>query len=190
MLELIQSGIETLSGMSGEFLGLVFSLLGALIFYLFRLRPKLQVGLPHRSRHVLNTAAPDEPENQMEIYNEQFFVSNAGRKPALGVDVVLTHFPRNVAVNPPCDSSYKNVENGHCQISIPYIAAGELVTIDCIYLNQKAAVISSVRCSESVGKFVNFWTVRRFPTWANLLITLSMVLGVAFVFQFIVEVFR
>jgi len=190
MLDLYHNAIDLLSNMSGEILGLIFSVLGTLVFYLFRLRPRLQVGLPHRSRHVLNIAAQDEPANYMEIYNEQFFVSNAGRRPAVGVDIVLSHFPRNIAVNPPCDWTSKDVENGHCQVSIPYIAAGELVTSDCIYLNQRAAVISAVRCSESVGKFVGFWTVRRFPQWVNFLLLFSMVLGVAFVFQFAIEFLR
>ena len=190
MSGLFENALALFAGVSEELLGLGFALLSALALYIFRLRPRLQVGLPHRSRHVLNIAAPQEPENQLEIYNEQFFVSNAGRRPAIGVDIVLSHFPRNIAVNPPCDWSLKNVENGHCQVNIPYIAAGELVTIDCIYLNQKAAVVSTVRCSESVGKYVNFWTVQRLPNWANVIILMSMILGVAFVFQFAIEIFR
>ncbi len=173
-----------LNGVADHALALIFSLLGAFILYLFRRRPRLSFARPHSSRHVLNVAQPDEPPNLLEIYNEQFFVANTGRQAARNVEVVLSDFPRNIAINPPCDWTAKNVENGHCQISIPYIAPHELITVDCIYLNQRAAFVASVRCEESVGKAVNFWTVRKLPDWVNRLIVLLLILGVAYVLQF------
>lgn len=187
MIDWIGDLLPYLDGIVDGALGLIFSLLAALIFYIVRLRPKLIYGRPHSSRHVLNLAGQDEPVDQLEIYNEQFFVSNEGRRAAASVEIVLSHFPRNIAINPPCDWSVKNVENGHCQILVPYIAAHELITVDCIYLNQRAAFIASVRCEESVGKSVNFWTVRRLPDWVNRVVILLLILGVAYVLQFVIE---
>lgn len=189
MTSLIQEFIQATDILASQFVGFLLSLVAAIIFYIFRLRPRLVFGRPHSSRHVLNLSNPkeSEPENLLEIYNEQFFVANEGRRAARNVDIVLNDFPRNISIYPPCDWTCKNVEKGNCQITIPYIAPKELFQIDCIYLNQKAAFIVTVRSEDGLGKAVNLWTVRRFPDWVNLILFALFFLGVAFVLQVIFQ---
>jgi hypothetical protein len=176
-----------------QVIGLLFSLLGAFIFYVFRLRPKLVFGRAHASRHVLNTAdktkEPPEADNHLEVYNEQFFILNEGRRPAKDVSVVLSHFPRNIAINPPQIVSYESIESGQCLVKFPYIGAKELITLDCIYLNQRAAFVASVRCEDAVGQLVDFFTVRRFPDMVYWGLWIAIFLGVAFVFQVALQLF-
>ncbi|MCV2863172.1 hypothetical protein [Defluviimonas sp. WL0075] len=178
-------------GNGAQFTGLLFSLLGAFIFYLLRVRPKLVFGRAHASLHLLNladkTAEPPQPDNLLEVYNEQFFVLNEGRRAAKDVSVVLSHFPRNVSINPPQKVSYENVESGKCLVNIPYIGAKELITLDCIYLNQRAAFIASVRCDESVGRMVDFFTVRRFPSIVYWAAWALIILGSAYLLQFALQ---
>ena len=176
---------------SSELIGLVFSLILAFALYVSRLRPKLVYARPHASLHLLNiankAASPPEEDNLLEIYNEQFFILNEGRRAAKDVDVVLSYFPRNISINPSQKVTFESLENGNCLVKIPYIAARELITLDCVYLNQRAAFIVSVRCAESVGKFVDFLTVRKFSNGVYWMLWLLMFLGIAFVAQLIVQ---
>lgn len=190
-MELFWQLIEFAEQTGDKSVGLFFSLLGALVFYIFRLRPKLKFGRAHNSRHVINTSdsPADNPDALLEIYNEQFFVSNEGRRPANNVSVVLSDFPRNISLNPPQKVSYDRLENGECLVNIPFVAAHELVTLDCVYLNQRAAFICSVRCNESVGKEVEFFTVQKYSIWIYRLLGLLMIFGVAFLIQVGLEVF-
>lgn len=192
-MELIGVVWEFLTSLGEQFVALAFTLLAALIFYVLRLRPILVFGRAHSSLHNLNLSQnleePPEEDHLLEIYNEQFFVQNKGRKPATDVSLVLSHFPRNISINPGQKVSYEAIENGQCLIKLPYIAAGELITLDCVYLNQRAAYLASVRCSESVGKGVNFFTVQRFSSLTYSLIWLLLLFGLAFVVQFVVGLF-
>jgi hypothetical protein len=187
VIEVFSTINEFIAGNTDQFVGLFFSLLGAFVFYLLRLRPKLSFGRAHASLHNLNLAdkaiEPPEDDKFLEVYNEQFFVLNEGRRPAKDVSVVLSHWPRNVALTPTQKVEYENVENGSCLIKIPYIAAKELITLDCIYLNQRAAFISSVRCDECVGQEVDFFTVKKLRQsfyWGGWVL---MILGVASIIQ-------
>ncbi len=188
-MELVSALWELLTSLGEQFVALAFTLIAALIFYAFRLRPILAFGRAHSSLHNLNLSqnqdGPPEESQFLEIYNEQFFVQNKGRKPATEVSLVLSHFPRNISIKPGQKVSYEAIENGQCLIKLPYIAAGELITLDCVYLNQRAANFASVRCSESVGREVNFFTVQRFSGLTYGLIWLLILFGVAFVVQFI-----
>lgn len=187
-MELISAIWEFLTSLGDQFVALAFTLVAALIFYTFRLRPILVFGRAHSSLHNLNLSqnqeGPAEEHKFLEIYNEQFFVQNKGRKPATNVSLVLSHFPRNISINPGQKVSYEAIENGQCLIKLPYIAAGELITLDCVYLNQRAAFFASVRCAESVGKEVDFFTVQRFSSLFYSLLWLLILFGLAFVVQF------
>ncbi|KIC36811.1 hypothetical protein [Leisingera sp. ANG-M7] len=182
-----------ITSLGDQFVALAFTLVAALVFYVFRLRPILVFGRAHSSLHNLNLSkdqhGPPEEHHFLEIFNEQFFVQNKGRKPAADVSLELSHFPRNISINPGQKVSYEAIENGQCLIKVPFIAAGELITLDCIYLNQRAAYFASVRCSESVGKEVDFFTVQRFSSLAYAILWLLILFGMAFVVQFVSGIF-
>ncbi|WP_293450099.1 hypothetical protein [Planktotalea sp.] len=172
-----------------QYVALAFSLFGALVFYLFRLKPKLVFGRAHSSLHNLNIAnkSDEEPDNFLEIYSEQFFILNEDRKAATDISLVLSHFPRNIAINPAQKVFYETIENGQCLVTIPYVGARELVSLDCVYLNQRAAFIVSVRCEEAIGKLVDFFTVRQYPNWAYWLLWMLIIFGGAFIIQLLLD---
>ncbi|WP_120500724.1 hypothetical protein [Roseovarius sp. EL26] len=182
-----------ISSLGDQFIALAFTIVAALVFYAFRLRPILIYGRAHSSLHNLNVSqnqnGPPESDDFLEVFNEQFFVQNTGKSPATDVSLVLSHFPRNVSINPGQKVSYEAIENGQCLIKLPYIAANELITLDCIYLNQRAAFFVSVRCAESVGKDVDFFTVRQFSNFTYSVIWLLILFGVAFILQFVTSLF-
>ncbi|ETD83884.1 hypothetical protein ACTTAF_16310 [Rhodobacter capsulatus] len=178
---------EAFSPFNDQIKGLGFSLLLALIMYLFRARVKLIYGRANNSLNIVPVPevgpTPNLPSQSTEVYVEKFFLQNLGRSPATNVEFVLSDFPNDVRVWEPRDVEYKNVERGHCLIKIPQIAPGELVVIDAVYLNKRAAFVASVKCAEAIAKPVEFWTLRKMPSWFNVGVIVLVILGVAMVFQ-------
>ncbi|OAN87014.1 hypothetical protein [Sulfitobacter geojensis] len=171
-------------------IGLGFTLLAALIFYTFRAKVSLIYGRANNSLNVINVPHEGDPEKNSttEIYIEKFFLQNTGRKPANDVDFVLSDFPTDISVFQPRDIKYISVEKGNCLVSIPRIAPGELVIIDCAYINKRASFIRSVKCAEALGKEVPFWTTRRFSTTFRYFSLFLMVLGMSFLVQTVINI--
>ncbi|WP_281966410.1 hypothetical protein [Roseovarius nanhaiticus] len=185
----LQSGWAALAPVYDDLTGLAFTLLAAVIFYLFRPKVKLTYGKANNSRNVISVPSTDESSTPTttEIYAEKFFLKNNGKKPATSVEFALSDFPADISVWQPRQTKYERVEKGNCLISIPQIAPGELIIIDCVYLNQRAAFVASVKCAECLGKEVPFWVTRRFSNWVNWLALILMIFGVTFILQVILK---
>jgi hypothetical protein len=180
---------NSISSFQDQFIGLAITLAGTLLVYLFRPKVKLIFGHANNSLNTVSVPDQEEPKkrNSTEIYIEKFFLQNEVRNAANNVEFVLSNFPTDVSVNQPRNEQYLTVGKGNCLISIPQIAPGELVVIDCAYINQKAAFVTSVKCAECLGKQVPFWTLRKFPTWCHWIIWCLVLLGIAFVLQVLIK---
>ncbi len=172
-----------------ELIGLGFTLLAASILYAFRAKVKLHYGRANNSRNVVFSPQSDEGVAPIstEVFVDKYFLQNIGRKVATNVEFVLSNRPNDIMVWQPRDAEYKTVEKGNLLVKIPQISPGELVIIDCLYLNQQAAFVASVKCAEAMGKEVPFWTLRRFPPWFNGLVLVLLLFGVAFTVQIIIS---
>jgi len=190
-MERFQSIWSVFAPLQGELTSLAVTVLASLILYLFRPKVKLIFGRANNSRNVISVPTSDEDgiQHQTEIYVEKYFLQNTGRKPATNVEFVLSSFPTDVSVHQPRDVQYKSVEKGNCLIQIPQIAPWELVIIDCAYINQRAAWVTSVKCAEALGHEVRFWTVRQFSNWFNWCFLILAVFGIAMIFQIIFSIF-
>ena len=182
-----------LGAFHSEIIGLAFALLSTAILYWFRPRVKLIYGRANNSRNLIRVPSSDEEtengDTVTEIYVEKFFLQNTGRKTATNVEFVLSDFPSDISVWQPRNVTYTRVQRENCLAGIPQIAPRELVVIDCVYINQKAAWITSVKSAEALGKEVPFCTVRQFPQWVILLILITLLMGIAFAFQLLVALF-
>lgn len=188
-MERIVSLLSYIQPIQDELIGLAFALVTAALLYFFRSKVKLQYGRANNSRNVVFSTAPDEGGNhsETEIYVEKYFLQNMGRKAATNVEFVLSHYPTDVSVWQPREVEYKNVEKGNCLIKIPQIAPRELIVIDCLYVNREASWVTSVKCAESLGVEVPFWTLRRFPQWVYYCVSILLLLGVASVVQILLK---
>lgn len=65
----------------------------------------------------------------------------------------------------------------------PFLAPGELIIIDVVYIQKRAAAIEAVVCSEAIGKAVNFVTNRQYGPVVNSVVLLLMLFGIAFIIQ-------
>ena len=189
-MTVLESTWAWLGPFQGEVVGFVLTVLGAIVLALFRPRVKLIFGRATNSRNVISvpTSSQDTSQHDTEIYVEKYFLQNTGRKPATNVEFVLSSFPTDVSVFQPRDVQYRSVEKGNCLIQIPQIAPWELVIIDCAYINQRAAWVTSVKCAEVLGREVRFWTVRQFPNWFNWSFLVLCLLGFAMLVQIGFEV--
>jgi len=174
-----------LSEVQTNVVGLGFTLAATLIIYMFRSKVKLIYGRANNSRNVVFTPHDHDSaqSNANEIYVEKFFLQNVGRKTATRVEFVLSSTPNDISIFEPRESEIKMVEKGNCLIKIPQIAPNELVIIDCLYINQRSAWISSVKCAECLASEVEFWTVRRFSNFVNWSAAVLIILGIAFIAQ-------
>ena len=174
-----------------QLIGLAVTLVGLYIAWLFRARVKLIYGRANNSLNQVRVPDPQDSQRDTftEIYVEKFFLQNIGRKPATEVAFVLSNFPTDINIYQPRQVEFVSVGKGDCMIKIPKIAPSELVIIDCVYINMQAAFITSVKCSEALGKEVPFQTIRQFPKFVYIILLILMAFGISFVVQALASIF-
>ena len=182
---------NTIAPFYTQLICLGISLLGIFVVWLCRVRVRLIFGRANNSLNRVQVPDPQESQNFTftEIYVEKYFLQNAGNKPATNVEFVLSDFPTDINVFQPRETSFVPVGKGNCMVKIPKIAPSELVIIDCVYINKQAGFITSVKCSEALGKEVPFQTVREFLKYVEYVALLGLVFGIAFVAQIVIDVF-
>ena len=174
-----------------QLISLAVTLFALFIAWLFRARVKLIYGRANNSLNQVRVPDPQDSQKSTftEIYVEKFFLQNVGRKPATEVEFVLSNFPTDINIFQPRQADFVSVGKGDCMVKIPKIAPSELVIIDCVYINMQAAFITSVKCSEALGKEVPFQTIRKYPRLVEIIILIGLVFGIAFVAQALIGIF-
>jgi hypothetical protein len=118
---------------------------------------------------------------KIEIYCQKYFLQNTGRVAAHEVEFVLSWAPDDLRVWQPRDHVELNLRDGQRLVRIPFISPQELVIIDVVWLDKRAAFVESVKCVEGLGRQVRFVTQRDFGKKVGIMAFILMVLGVAFV---------
>ena len=174
-----------------QLVSLALTLIGAFIVWMCRAQVKLIYGRANNSLNRVNVPSSEQSQQPTytEIYVEKFFLQNVGRKPATHVEFVLSNFPTDISIFQPREAEFIKVGKGDCMIKIPRVAPSELVIIDCVYINMRAAFITSVKCSEVLGKEVPFQTIRKFPKIIECAIFVILILGIAFIAQILITAF-
>ena len=173
-----------------QLVSLALSLLSLFVLWLFKARVKLIYGKANNSLNRVSVPSSESSQQSTytEIYVEKFFLQNVGRKPATDVEFVLSNFPTDINIYQPREAEFKQVGKGDCMIKIPKIAPSELVIIDCVYINMHAAYITSVKCTEVLGKEVPFQTIRKYPKFVEYALLVGLILGIAFIAQVIITI--
>jgi hypothetical protein len=91
--------------------------------------------------------------------------------------------PDDFSLFPPRHYDQLTNPEGHFVVKIPFISPNELLIIDVVYIQKRAATIEAVVCSEATGKNVFFITQRRFGNFVNITAAILFFLGVAFIIQ-------
>ena len=183
MLEIAQQLASRLDTAFPQIIAFCLTSASALAVYWLRPRVNLIYGRANNSLHTLR--GTDTPA---QVYCEKLYIQNVGKKPAEKVDVMLNGTPSEFTVFPPCNFHQQVDSDGNLILSLPFIAARELIIIDTIHINKRAAEILSVRCPERVGKQVNFWVQKKPSKAVMIAIACIMLLGVFFLFQIVVGI--
>ncbi len=182
--------LTLLQGLGSEFIGAAFSLLVALALFIFRPRVRLLWGRLSTSINRVDVPNPEGGEgSSVEFYVEKFVVQNNGSQAATNVEFVLNRKPTDLNVLSPRQHETSDLPKGEYQVSIKSIAPKETVAIDCIYVNQLASIVATVRCDQAVGRFVPFDACRQFPRWFSTMLWLLTFAGVAFLAQLVSKIF-
>jgi hypothetical protein len=182
MIELAAQLWGLLAPVHSQMLSLIFTVIGALIFWLFRAKVRLIWGRSNNSIHFVQSN-----DAKTEIYCEKYFVQNSGRKPANDVQFVMSFKPDDFSIFPARNYEQLTSPEGHFIAKLPFIAPQELLIIDVVYIQKRAASIESVICSEAIGKNVAFVTSRGFGKFASIVALVLLFLGIAFVVQLILS---
>lgn len=162
-----------------ELFGFLAALGILLVQYLARVRAKLIYGRANNSRNVVFSPGNDESGAKIanEIYVEKYFIQNVGKATATNVEFVLSSKPTDVSIYPPTTIKEQFVGHGEWHISIPQIAPSELIIVTCLYLNQKAAWVTSLKSAETVGNEVQFLTQRQYGRVFTTFVAILMFAG-------------
>jgi hypothetical protein len=152
---------------------------GGIVAYLFRSRVKLIWGSTNNSYHRVST--PDG--GTANIYAEEFYIRNSGRKPAEKVDVVFAKQPTEISVFPSREHDRAVLQDGCFKLTIPYVSPSELVIVDTLDINATPSELRFVTCPQAAGKRVAWWVTRRLPMWVNVLMFLVCFTGMITVVQ-------
>lgn len=163
---------------AGELIAFGLTLVGTLVAWLLRPKVKLIWGRSNNSLHMVPAG-----EKKVEIYAEKFFLQNTGRKAATNVEFVLSGKPHDLSVWQPRQYKEETTPDGELVVVIPFVSPGELVIIDTVYIDARAASVMSVKCAEALAKQVPFVTQRRFGPVVTTIVAILMLSGVAFLLR-------
>lgn len=166
---------EITSPFAGELIAFALTLAGTFVLWLLRPKVKLIWGRSNNSLHMVPSG-----DKRVEIYSEKFFLQNTGRKPATDVEFVLSGKPHNLSVWQPRQYKEETSPAGHLVINLPFVSPGELIIIDCVYIDARAAAVESVKCAEALAKQVQFVTQRKYGNFISTLVAVLMLSGAAF----------
>jgi hypothetical protein len=156
MIGLFEKIWTAFSPYQAQVLAFLLTLTGTTLAYFFRSRVKLIYGNPNNSFHKLKSDT-----GPVNIYCEKHYVQNVGRKAAERVEIAFSQAPSELSVFSPRSFERIPGDDGQMIVRIPYLAPRELLIVDTIHVNSPTAQLIAVHCSESVGKKVNFWVLRK-----------------------------
>lgn len=171
---------DLLTSLTPQLLSLGVTLFSAFIIWFFRPKVNLIWGRPNNNIHFVQSNA-----EKTEIYCEKYFLQNTGMKAVTDVQFVMSYRPDDVSVFPSRNYTENTNPAGHFIVLIPFISPGELVVIDVVYIQKRAANIKAVICNEMAGKNVEFITNRFFGKVFSVSALALFLCGIAFVIQVI-----
>ncbi len=165
---------EIWQGYSSEIVSAFLAVMVAILLNFLRPKVSLIWGQANHSWHPI----PIE-ENTAHVIAEKNFVQNLGRAPASSVEIIYQSAPTKLLIFPSRDYKTSTNPDGLYVVTLPYVAPKELIVLDGIFINKQLGNILSVKCKEKAGKKVNFWVLRKFPTWFYIVIWICLLFGFA-----------
>jgi hypothetical protein len=146
-----------------ELISLGFTLLGALVIYLFRARVRLVWAVPHSFTFLLPAVPAPAPAIGQQVQSQSpapqnfnvntgsAIVSNGGRIPATEVEITFNWKPDNYNIWPARPHGTITSPDKRFTLTFANLAPREQFGVELISVNMLPPVLS-VRCKECFGK--------------------------------------
>ncbi len=165
----------------------IYSIIAALIvtfiIYVLRARTNIQWTLVANSFHTLK----NEGDTTTTIYNEVLHINNLGRATANSVEIVFDGNPDSISVFPSIAHSRLINPDGNTLLHFKFLPPKTFLTVTFLSLNGSCKRINTVRCEETNGNFINTVIVKQLPAWVNNMISIAMILAIAFIFTLFIN---
>ena len=153
--------------------GLVLLVVGYLLQFL-EARPRLLWYTTPDFQFVIKGAQG----NRFPVNTGGVFIQNVGRKKAENVEIVLSFQPETFQLQPPMSFDETKMKNGQFIIRLPSLGPKETVALQVLYYD-KAPQLQQIRSDAGPAKHVPVWLQRKFPKWAQGVVAVLMLLGLA-----------
>jgi hypothetical protein len=164
--------IATPEGQAALFSGAA-TILAVIFAQWLRGKAKLIAYSPNNTFFQLKSPEADAPT--ITIQSGQVMVQNIGRQSARHVQITTVPGgpPAGYSIIPSLVHSTTVGANGEWIVEIPFIAGGELITLQVLNGNR----IDSVRSEDGVARFVPVVHQRLFPLWVRAVVAILLLLG-------------
>jgi hypothetical protein len=169
-------------------LSVVLTALLALLAHLLLPRGRLKWSVPHFYSFLLPTSAQQgQPGGQpipstMLVRTADVWVQNAGRAPVTGVEIIFNYRPQHYELYPQRAFTEKVNPDGRLIIQVDSLGERECFTIAMIDGGVELPEVVNIRSDLGVAKKVMMGPMQIFPTWANGLALVLMIVGVLSLF--------
>ncbi len=176
-----------------------FTILTAVMFYLFRARARLVWGKLHEFiflMPVFLTVGQQSDETNpgtnpiqppaTNVHTSSIVVHNAGRVPATEVEVTFNWTPANYNIWPVRPYTTHESPDRRFTLKFGNVAPNERFQIELFSIPPLPKMLN-IRCKECVGKQIPMWTVQKFAPWVIILLWTFVFFGIAFVVEMVIK---
>lgn len=156
----------------------VATVAAAVLGHFLRGRVRLIWFSPNSTNFQIKPA--DAPDQIIYVNSGQIIVQNLGRQSAKDVQITSVPgvAPAGYVLLPSLDHSIRHAPNGEWVVSIPFLAPKEVITLQIL----NGPMIATVRCADSMGKYVPVIHQRLYSKPILTLIAFLMLCGALSIF--------
>lgn len=170
------------AGYNTQFVSFGFTILAAIIFWLFQGRAKIRWGVQHGFTHRVTNEVGQGEQKQVHntlVNNSAILFSNAGRIPAKKVEVTINFVPDSVAIWPQRQYSRHVNPDGRLIVSFDSFAPREHLTLNLLTIGGASPDVLSVRAENSVPIEIPIGPARIFSRPVQIVFAIWLLLGLA-----------
>ena len=182
----LQQMWASIAGLHDFVFAILLTLVTTFILWLFRSKVKIIYGSTSNNYHAFNYGPAQAP---VSVSTEKFYLQNTGKSHASNLEIVFSSRPSSFNLWSPRAHSVELLDNGNFVISVPSLAAKELLIVDMIDVEANGPRLLAVNCPDAIAQEVEFLPVRQFGNTFNAFVAFLMLAGLIGSFYFILSTF-
>lgn len=155
-------------------IAILLTLATSFLLWLFRAKVKVIYGSTSNNYHQFKLSSEGQV---ISVWTEKFYVQNIGKAHASNIEIVFSSKPSGFNLWSPRTHSSETLENGNFVISVPSLAASDLLIVDMIDVEMNGPKLLAVNCPDAIAQEVEFQPIRQFGKVFYTLILYLMIAG-------------